>query len=148
MILIIFIINKPEIMIYITRKEHFSSAHKLNNNILSEAENKEIYGKCNDFHGHNYYLEVTLKGTPDPDSGYVMDLKKLKRIIQTEILEKVDHKYLNDLDIFKDTIPTTERMAIVFWNLLESKVKSDNARLYSVKLYETAKNYVEYLGEE
>lgn len=135
-------------MIYITRKEHFSSAHKLYNNSLSEAENKEIYGKCNDFHGHNYYLEVTLKGTPNPESGYVMDLKKLKSIIHTEILEKVDHKYLNDLDIFKGTIPTTERMAIVFWNLLESKVKSDNARLYSVKLYETSKNFVEYRGED
>lgn len=134
-------------MIYITRKEHFSSAHKLNNPALSAEQNLEIYGKCNDFHGHNYYLEVTLKGEPDPNSGYVMDLKKLKRIIQTEILDKVDHKYLNDLDIFKNTIPTTERMAMVFWGLLTDKVKSENAELYSVKLYETAKNFVEYKGE-
>lgn len=134
-------------MIYITRKEHFSSAHKLNNQDLSREENMDIYGKCNEFHGHNYYLEVTLRGTPDSKSGYVMDLKKLKAILQAEIIEKVDHKYLNDLEMFKGTIPTTEHMTMIFWNILKDKVRSDNAELHSVKLYETAKNYVEYRGE-
>jgi 6-pyruvoyltetrahydropterin/6-carboxytetrahydropterin synthase len=134
-------------MIYITRKEHFSSAHKLNNPDLSREENMDIYGKCNEFHGHNYYLEVTLRGTPDSKSGYVMDLKKLKAILQAEIIEKVDHKYLNDLEMFKGTIPTTEHMTMIFWNILKDKVRSDNAELHSVKLYETAKNYVEYRGE-
>ncbi len=135
-------------MIYITRKEHFSAAHKLHNPDISDGKNLDIYGKCNNFHGHNYYLEVTLKGEPNEDSGYVMDLKKLKQIIHTEIIDKVDHMFLNDVDLFKGIVPTTERMAIVFWNILSDKVKSDNAQLYSVKLYETDKNYVEYRGND
>ena len=134
-------------MIYITRKEHFSSAHKLANPELSESENMDIFGKCNNFHGHNYYIEVTLKGEPDPKSGYVMDLKKLKEILNNEIISKVDHKFLNELKMFENIIPTTENMAIVFWKALENKVKADNVCLYSVKIYETAKNYVEYKGE-
>lgn len=133
-------------MIYITRKEHFSSSHRLNNPLLSEKENLETYGKCNNFHGHNYYLEVTLSGTPDAKSGYVMDLKLLKQIIHEEILSKVDHKFLNEVDIFKNTIPTTENMAMKFWKLLEKRVKRRNVKLYSIKLYETDKNFVEYRG--
>jgi 6-pyruvoyltetrahydropterin/6-carboxytetrahydropterin synthase len=131
-------------MLYITRKEHFSASHKLNNPKISEAKNNAIFGKCNNFHGHNYYLEVTLCGEPDNDSGYVFDLKKLSKIINKEILEKVDHKYLNELDMFKNTIPTTENMAMFFWKILAPKLKTKNAKLYSVKLYETDKNIVEY----
>ena len=138
---------KKQNMIYITRKEHFSSAHKLNNPALSEEQNLEIYGKCNNFHGHNYYIEVTLAGEPDKDSGYVMDLKKLKEIIHKNIIDKVDHKYLNDTELFKDIVPTTENMAMVFWDQLIDKVTSENVRLYSIRLYETEKNYVEYRGE-
>ena len=133
-------------MIYITRKEHFSAAHKLHNPDLSDEKNQGIYGKCNNFHGHNYYLEVTLKGEPDKESGYVMDLKKLKKIIHTEIIDKVDHMFLNDVEMFEGVVPTTERMAMVFWKVLADKVKSDNAELHSVKLFETDKNYVEYKG--
>jgi len=133
-------------MIYITRKEHFSSAHKLHNPALSDERNLEIYGKCNHFHGHNYYVEVTLKGDPDKESGYVMDLKKLKKILHEVIIEKVDHKYLNDVEMFKDVVPTTENMAVIFWEKLKGKVKTDNAELHSIKIYETAKNYVEYKG--
>ncbi|MEO8666155.1 MAG: 6-carboxytetrahydropterin synthase [Ignavibacteria bacterium] len=134
-------------MIYITRKEHFSSSHKLGNPDLSNEKNEEIFGKCNHLHGHNYYIEVTLAGTPDPQSSYVMDLKFLKKIIHEEILNKVDHKYLNDVEMFNGIIPTTENMAMKFWEALESKVKRSNAKLYSIKLYETDKNYVEYRGE-
>lgn len=133
-------------MLYITRKEHFSSSHKLHNSVLSQKRNEEIFGKCNNFHGHNYYIEVTLEGTPDPESNYVMDLKILKKIIHEEILNKVDHRYLNELEIFKDIIPTTENMVLKFWELLEPKVNSKNVRLHSIKLYETDKNYVEYKG--
>ncbi len=134
-------------MLYITRKEHFSSSHKLENTGLSQEKNEVIFGKCNNFHGHNYYIEVTLAGIPDPESNYVMDLKLLKKIILEEIIEKVDHKYLNELDLFKNIIPTTENMAMKFWEVLVNKVKRDNVRLYSIKLYETDKNYVEYKGE-
>lgn len=135
-------------MIFVTRKEHFSSSHKLENPILSNERNDEIFGKCNHFHGHNYYIEVTLKGEPDKDSGYVMDLKKLKKILLNEVINIVDHQFLNELEIFKGIIPTTENMVIVFWKLLESKVKTDNCSLYSIKLYETDKNYVTYYGAD
>ena len=134
-------------MLIITRKEHFSSSHTLENPALSKERNQEIFGKCNNFHGHNYNLEVTLQGIPDPESGYVMDLKVLKQIIHHEILDKVDHKFLNELKMFRGIIPTTENMAIQFWKALEQKVKRDNVSLYSIKLYETEKNFVEYRGE-
>lgn len=133
-------------MIYITRREHFSSAHKLHNSTLSDEKNREIYGKCNHFHGHNYYIEVTLKGEPDNESGYVMDLKQLKKILHEVIIDKVDHQYLNDVEMFNNIVPTTENMAITFWRLLEDKVRTDNAELHSIKIYETEKNYVEYKG--
>ena len=134
-------------MLYITRKEHFSSSHKLDNPKLSKEKNEEIFGKCNNFHGHNYYIEVTLAGKPDNESSYVMDLKLLKVIIHDEILNKVDHKYLNELEMFRDIIPTTENMVLRFWAALEPKVKRSNVKLYSIRLFETEKNYVEYRGE-
>jgi 6-pyruvoyltetrahydropterin/6-carboxytetrahydropterin synthase len=133
-------------MIYITRKEHFSSAHKLHNPSLSDERNLEIYGKCNHFHGHNYHIEVTLKGEPDKDSGYVMDLKKLKKILHEFIIDKVDHKYLNEVEMFKNIVPTTENMALIFWELIKDRVKSHSAELHSIRIYETEKNYVEYKG--
>lgn len=134
-------------MIYITRREHFSASHILENINLSKEINKELFGKCNNFHGHNYYLEVTLAGTPHPDSSYVMDLKKLKEIITNEILNEVDHKFLNELGMFRDIIPTIENMALVFWKILSEKISEDNVKLYSVRIYETEKNFVEYRGE-
>ncbi len=134
-------------MLYITRKEHFSSSHKLENPALPGHRNEEIFGKCNNFHGHNYYIEVTLSGIPDKESGYVMDLKVLKKIIHEEILNEVDHKFLNEIKMFKDIIPTTENMVVKFWQILEPKVKRSNVSLYSIVLYETDKNYVEYRGE-
>jgi len=135
-------------MVYITRKEHFSASHILHNPACSDEENKEIFGKCNELHGHNYYLEITIKGIPVKKTGYVMDLKKLKEIIYSEILSKVDHKNLNDVIFFRDIIPTTENMAVVFWNALSPLLKEDNYSLYSVKIYETEKNSVIYKGEE
>ena len=131
-------------MIYITRKEHFSASHKLHNPKISNKKNELIFGKCNNFHGHNYYLEVTLYGEPDNDSGYVFDLKKLSKIISKEILLKVDHKYLNEVSMFSNINPTTENMAKIFWNILKQKLKTKNAKLYSIKIYETEKNMIEY----
>lgn len=133
-------------MLYITRREHFSSSHVLNNPELSAEENAAIFGKCNGFHGHNYYLEVTLAGEADSRSGYVMDLKVLKSVINDCIIKLVDHKFLNDLEMFRGIIPTTENMAMVFWKILEGRISLPNARLYSIKLFETEKNFVEYKG--
>ncbi|MFA5010990.1 MAG: 6-carboxytetrahydropterin synthase [Ignavibacteria bacterium] len=135
-------------MLYITRREHFSASHTLKNDSLTESENENLFGKCNSFHGHNYYLEITIKGEADPVSGYVMDLKKLKVILNEKIIEKVDHKYLNEVDLFKNVIPTTENMAVIFWNELKDILRGDLYELYSVKLFETEKNSVIYKGNE
>ena len=135
-------------MLYITRREHFSASHTLKNNSLSESENEKLFGKCNSFHGHNYYLEITIKGEADRKSGYVMDLKNLKEILHEKIVNKVDHKYLNEVDLFKDINPTTENMAVVFWNELKDVLKGELYELYAVKLFETEKNSVIYKGNE
>ena len=135
-------------MLYITRREHFSASHNLNNKSLSHKENEDLFGKCYSLHGHNYYLEVTLKGTVNPLSGYVMDLKKLNEILMEKIINKVDHKFLNEVDMFKNIIPTTENMVMVFWKELTDLLKADNYSLYSIKLYETEKNFVIYKGDE
>ncbi len=131
-------------MIYITRKEHFSASHILTNKDFSKRKNKDLFGKCNEYHGHNYYLEITVCGNIKKETGYVFDLKLLSRIIQKEIINKVDHKLLNDVEIFKGIIPTTENMAVIFWKILKEKLNKYNVKLYSVKIYETEKNIVEY----
>ena len=134
-------------MIYITRVEQFSASHKLDNPNISEDRNKEIFGKCHEMHGHNYKLEVTVAGNPDTESGYVMDFKELKDIIGNEIIDKVDHQHLNDVEMFKGLILTAEFMVKIFWEILERKINRDNLKLYSVKLYETENNYVLYKGD-
>ena len=135
-------------MVYVTRKAHFSAAHRLFNPEFSDSMNEEIFDKCNNVrgHGHNYELEVTVKGVPDPATGYVIDLKRLARIMDEEILEKVDHKHLNhDVDFLRGVIPTAENLAILFWQILEPNITSGT--LHSVRLYESDNNYVEYFGE-
>jgi len=135
-------------MVYITRKEHFSASHRLHNPDWSEAKNIETFGKCNNpnGHGHNYEIEVTVAGDPPKESGMVMDLKKLSDLIDAEIIERVDHKHMNhDVDFLKGVIPTAENMAIAFWKILNPKIQ--NARLSSIKLYESPNNFVEYRGE-
>ncbi|MGV8017666.1 MAG: 6-pyruvoyl tetrahydropterin synthase family protein [Ignavibacteria bacterium] len=134
-------------MLFITRKEHFSASHILRNLNLNNEENADLFGKCSNLHGHNYYLEVTVKGTPDTKTGYVIDLKVMKSIINECIIDKVDHKFLNELDIFNKIIPTTENIAVVFWNLLVDKLKGDNYSLHTVKIFETEKNCVVYDGK-
>jgi len=135
-------------MIYLTRREHFCASHILSNPKFSEKENFEIYGKCAspNGHGHNYEIEVTVAGMPDPSTGMVLDLKKLSEIIDVEILEKVDHKNLNlDVDFLEGIIPTAENLAVVFWNILKTKLPA--GKLHSIKIYETPTNYAEYRGE-
>ncbi|MCX7834126.1 MAG: 6-carboxytetrahydropterin synthase [Ignavibacteria bacterium] len=133
-------------MLYITRKEHFSASHILTNKKLTIKKNEKIFGKCNEYHGHNYYLEITVCGKLKKESGYVFDLKLLSKIIQDKIISKVDHKLLNEVDIFKNTIPTTENMAIIFWRILKPELDKYKIKLYSIKIYETEKNIVEYRG--
>ena len=135
-------------MIYITRKEIFSAAHRLNNPEFTEEENAQIYDKCNNYwgHGHNYVIEVTVKGEPDPNTGYLIDLKILKDILDENLISKVDHKHLNhDVNFLEGINPTLENMAIAFWKQLENKIPA--GKLYRIKLWETENNSVEYYGE-
>jgi len=134
-------------MIYITRRLEFCASHRLFNPGFSDKENEEIFGLCNNpnGHGHNYVLEVTVKGNINPDTGMVLDLKRLKKLINQEIVDKVDHKNFNmDVDFMKSVIPTAENIAIKFWNILEPKI--DNGALHELKLYESERNYVVYRG--
>ena len=135
-------------MVYVTRREVFSASHRLLNESLSEKENKEIYDKCNNEygHGHNYVLEVIVAGEVNPETGYVIDLKKLKKIIRENIIRKVDHRHFNyDVDFMNGIIPTAENIAKEIWNVLINKI--EEGKLYSVKLFETENNYAEYKGE-
>ncbi len=133
---------------YVTRKANFSAAHRLFNPLLSDQENLDIYDKCSNpnGHGHNYYVEVTVAGEPDPKTGYVIDLKKLKRVIEEHFISKVDHKHLNlDVDFLKNVVPTAENIAIACWNQIAPWIKE--GKLYSVRLYESQNNSVEYKGK-
>jgi 6-pyruvoyltetrahydropterin/6-carboxytetrahydropterin synthase len=135
-------------MVYVTRKAHFSAAHRLYNPGFSDERNEAVFDKCNNprGHGHNYVLEVTVKGIPDPETGYVIDLKRLAGIMEREIIDKVDHKHLNhDVEFLQGIIPTAENVAIIFWKILEPKITSGS--LHSVRLFESDNNYVEYFGE-
>lgn len=129
----------------IVRKEHFNAAHRLHNPHWSEEKNKEIFGKCNNpnYHGHNYDLEVKVIGFCDPDTGYVMDAKKLSDLIKTHVLDKLDHKNLNlEVAAFKDLNPTAENIANVIYNILREQL--DKNLELKIKLYETARNFVEF----
>ena len=134
---------------YLTRREVFSASHRLWNQELSDDQNFELYDKCANpnGHGHNFILEVTVAGNVKRESGFAVDFKKLKHLLHTEIIEKVDHKHLNyDVDFLNGIIPTAENIARAFWGVLESK--SGEAKLYSIRLHETENNMVEYRGEE
>jgi 6-pyruvoyltetrahydropterin/6-carboxytetrahydropterin synthase len=138
-------------MIYVSRKEHFNAAHKLYNPSWSKEKNQEVFGPCanENWHGHNYDLIVTVGGTPDPDTGFVIDLKKLSDLIRQEVIEKVDHKNLNlDVDFMSGKMASTENLAIGLWNILTPKIStiSKFGKLHSIRLFETPRNYVEYFG--
>ena len=134
--------------VYITRVERFNAAHKLWVNDWSDEKNFEVFGKCSNknWHGHNYRLEVTVKGTPDPVTGFVIDAKKLGDIMKREVTEKLDHMNLNlDVDFLKDIQPTSENLTIYIWKRLVGHLVTCD--LYSVKLYETDTIFAEYRGE-
>jgi 6-pyruvoyltetrahydropterin/6-carboxytetrahydropterin synthase len=136
-------------LVYLTRRMHFSASHRLHSDLLSEQENQNIYGLCNNplGHGHNYELDVTIKGEPDPVTGMVIDLKDLKSIVQVEIIDKVDHKHLNfDVDFMSGIVPTAENIVIAFWRQLDGQLP--NGELHELVLYETPRNSASYKGEE
>ncbi|MCU0382685.1 MAG: 6-carboxytetrahydropterin synthase [Cyclobacteriaceae bacterium] len=139
-------------MIYISRKEHFNAAHKLYNPNWTKEKNEEVFGPCANanWHGHNFELIVTVKGNPDPDTGFVVDLKKLSTLIREEVCDKLDHKNINlDVPFMAGKMASTENIAVEIWKILHEKLPGIThvGKLHSVKLYETPRNFVEYLGE-
>lgn len=137
-------------MIFVTRKAHFNAAHRLHNPDKSEEWNRNTFGKCNlpNWHGHNYVIEVTVCGEPDPETGYVIDLGKLKAIMKEKVLDPCDHKNLNmDVPFLKGIIPTSENLVRSFFEQLRADVEaacSKDGKLYKVKLFETERNMAEY----
>jgi 6-pyruvoyltetrahydropterin/6-carboxytetrahydropterin synthase len=131
----------------ICRKVHFNSAHRLHNKHWNDQKNREVFGKCNNpnFHGHNYDLDVKIFGTIDPETGYVMDTKLLKELLEKEIIERFDHRNLNlDTAEFKELNPTAENIAVVIYNILKPKLPKELE--LTITLHETERNYVEYNG--
>ncbi len=138
-------------MIYVSRKEHFNAAHKLYNPSWSAEKNKEVFGPCanENWHGHNFELITTVAGNPDPETGFVIDLKKLSALIRSEVIEKLDHKNLNlDVDFMRNKMASTENITIEIWKILEPKIPqiSKYGKLHSLRLYETPRNFVDYFG--
>ncbi|MCH7826963.1 MAG: 6-carboxytetrahydropterin synthase [Bacteroidetes bacterium] len=134
-------------MVYVTRRETFNAAHRLYNPNYSDEENLKIFGKCSNpnWHGHNYVLEVIVKGKVDESTGFVINQKDLKKIIREKVIDKMDHKNLNiETDFMQGVIPTSENIVVAIWEQLVNEIKQ--GKLYSVKLYETENNYFEYRG--
>lgn len=134
--------------VYVTRRLHFSAAHRLHSDVLSDEENARVYGLCNNplGHGHNYEIEVTVRGEPDATTGMVIDLKDLKSVVEREIIERVDHKHLNfDVEFMSGIVPTAENIAVAFWKQLVDKLPS--GELDEVRVYETPRNIAIYRGE-
>jgi 6-pyruvoyltetrahydropterin/6-carboxytetrahydropterin synthase len=137
-------------MLYVSRREHFNAAHKLYNPAWTPERNKEVFGPCanENWHGHNYEMIVTVKGQPDPDTGFVVDLKALSDLIRVHITDQVDHKNLNlDVPFLQGKLASTENLAVAFWQILERELTTITvAKLYCIKIYETPRNAVEYYG--
>ena len=135
-------------IVYLTRREHFNDAHKLYNPNWREEQNNDVFGKCayKNWHGLNFELFVTVKGQPNPDTGFIMNAKDLSTIIKKEICEKLDHKNLNiDVDFMQGKLTSTENIVVEIWKILSQHIKG--CQLQCVKLCETENIYVEYFGE-
>ncbi|MDP2176132.1 MAG: 6-carboxytetrahydropterin synthase [Bacteroidota bacterium] len=135
-------------VLFITRRAHFNAAHKLFNPLWTKEENDEVFGKCANehWHGHNFDLFVTIKGHANPNTGFVMDLKRLKTIIEKEVVEKLDHKNLNlDVPFLQGVLPSIENIVIAIWNILILHLP-ENVKLHKLHLIETQNNSVEYYG--
>ena len=139
--------------VYVTRTVEFNAAHRLYNPDLSKDDNREIYGKCSNAngHGHNYELEITVSGTVDRTTGFLLDMKELKEVLEKEIIDRFDHKHLNlDVEELRNTVPSTEVLAITIWDILTvalQRYTNNGITLHEVTIHETRKNSVRYLGE-
>lgn len=137
-------------MIYLTRRERFNAAHRLYKEDWSDEKNFEVFGKCSNpnWHGHNYQLFVTIKGEINPETGFVVNLKVLSKIVREKIIEKIDHKNLNlEVDFMKGKITSAENIAIAIWNEIEKDVNNLSCELHCIKVVETENNYIEYYGK-
>lgn len=136
-------------MIYITRRERFSAAHKLSRTDWSEDRNQEVFGKCSNpnWHGHNYELYVTVKGEINPETGFLIDLRTMKDLISAHVIEKLDHKNVNlDVDFMQGKMASTEVLAVEIFNILAPLIQQEGAQLHCIKLCETENNFIEYFG--
>ena len=137
--------------VYITRRENFNAAHKLWNNDWTEEKNFEVFGRCSNhnWHGHNFTIYVTVKGIPNPETGFVMNLKDLSEIIKNEVVEPLDHKNLNiDVPFLEGIMASTENVVIKIWEKMDAPVRKAGGELVKIKLVETENNFVEYFGEK
>lgn len=136
-------------IVYITRREIFNAAHKLWNENWSDEKNSEVFGKCSNhnWHGHNFTILVTVKGIPNPDTGFVINLKDLSDIIKDRVIEPMDHKNLNlDVPFMKGLLASTENMVIQIWEQIKLPISEAGGELVKIKLVETENNFVEYFG--
>jgi 6-pyruvoyltetrahydropterin/6-carboxytetrahydropterin synthase len=136
--------------VYITRRENFNAAHKLWQENWSEEKNKEVFGKCSNhnWHGHNFTIYVTVKGVPNPETGFVINLKDLSEIIKELVIEPLDHKNLNlDVPFLKGILASTENVILKIWEQIEGPIAATGGELVKIKLVETENNYVEYFGD-
>ncbi len=141
----VLLLNPLNMKVAVYRREHFNAAHRLHNPSWTDEENVRVFGKCNNanYHGHNYELEVKVVGEVHPDTGYVVDLKWLSDLIQMEVTDRFDHKNLNlDVPEFRTLLPSAENIAVVVYDILRKKI--DPSLDLKIRLYETARNYVEY----
>ncbi len=137
-------------VVYITRRETFNAAHKLWQESWSDEKNEEVFGRCSNknWHGHNFSLYVTVKGVPNPETGFVIDLKKLSVIIKEHAVNKLDHRNLNlDVPFMAGLLASTENLAIQIWKQIEAPIRKEGGELCKIKLFETENNFVEYFGE-
>ncbi|ASQ90703.1 6-pyruvoyl tetrahydrobiopterin synthase [Prosthecochloris sp. GSB1] len=146
------LLEKPR-KVYVTRTVEFNAAHRLYNPEFSEDQNLKTYGRCSNpnGHGHNYELEITVSGVVDPETGFLLDMKELKKILEREVMQRFDHKHLNfDVEELRDTVPSTEVLAVAIWDILSETLQrhtNQELKLHEVKIHETRKNSVRYLGE-
>lgn len=137
-------------MVFITRREQFSAAHKLFREDWPAEKNTEVFGKCANpnWHGHNYQLFVTVKGEQNTDTSFVVNLTEVSRVIRERVIFKIDHKNVNlDVDFMKGKLATTENLAVEIWKQIETPIKNLGCELHCVKIQETENNYVEYFGK-
>lgn len=136
-------------MIFITRRERFNAAHRLYRADYTETQNLEIFGKCSNpnWHGHNYVLYVTVKGSVNPETGFLINLKELSKVINKYVIDKIDHKNINlEVEFMENKLASTENLAMAIWAELELPLKKLNSTLHAVKIHESENNFVEYFG--